>query len=447
MERRTKIHIIAYSALSAIIIALIIWAWSQMINRQNTLNSLNNQYNRAFMELVTYVDDIQTSLDKGLLASTPAQMASISGELFRQSTAAKACLGQLPISDISMDNTSKFLSQVGDYTYVLSQNMINDEKISEEEYQTLASLSDFAKGLNTSLSDIQSDLFEGNISFVQDSSKGTVRAADDFGTGMETIEKEFQEYPSLIYDGPFSEHIQSSRPLMLENTTEFSQDECKRRAAEFLNIDINSLTFESEMQNTNMNAFTFTSNDKTRQRSISLTKQGGYVIYYLDNRIVTEEKLSFADAAAKASEFLTAHGYSSMKQSYYDKSNCVATINFAYQQGNITCYSDLIKVRVALDTGEIVGFEAKGYLMSHAARNINPPKISKSDAISKINSHLTVEGATLAIIPKDSLKEVLCWEIHGKANDKNFIIYINADNGREEKILLLLESPDGILTI
>lgn len=447
MEQKTKIHITAYSVLAVIIIALFVWGLNQMIQRQNTLTSLSNQYNRAFSELVTYVDDIQNSLDKGLLASTPAQMATVSSELFRKATAAQACLGQLPISDVSMDNTSKFLSQVGDYTYVLSQNMINDEKISEEEYSTLSSLSEYARGLNTSLSDIQSDIFAGNISFAQGSAKNVAHAADDFGTGMQSVEKEFQEYPSLIYDGPFSEHIQNAQPLMLENTTEFSQDECMRRAARFLDIDVGALKFESEIQNTVMDAYTFTASDKTRQRSITLTKKGGYVLYYLDNRTVTEEKLTFDDAAARAQEFLTAHGYPSMKQSYYDKANCVATVNFAYQQGNITCYSDLIKVRVALDTGEIVGFEAKGYLMSHAARNVNPPKISKETAVKKINSHLSVDDVNLAIIPKDSLKEVLCWELHGKANDRNFIIYINADNGREEKILLLLETADGILTV
>lgn len=447
MENSIKKHIIAYSLLTAAIIALIIWGCNQTIKRRETLNSLNNQYNRAFHELVTYVDDIQTSLDKGLLASTPAQMASISSDLFRKSTAAKACLGQLPISDVNMDNTAKFLSQVGDYTYVLSQNMINDEKITEEQYKTLSSLSQYAKSLNTSLANMQSDVYSGNITFAHNSGSGTVHAASDMASGMESVEKEFQEYPSLIYDGPFSEHIQTARPLMLENTTEFSQDECRRRAASFLGIDEKTLKFESETLNTNMDAYTFTSTDKTRQRSISITKKGGYTVYYLDNRSIAQENLTFEDAAFKAQEFLKSRGYDSMKQSYYDKANGVATINFAYQQGNITCYSDLVKVRVALDTGEIVGFESKGYLMSHAARSVNPPKVSKEQAMAKINTHLTADSANLAIIPKDSLKEVLCWEIHGKTNDRNFIIYINADNGREEKILLLLESPDGILTI
>lgn len=443
MDKAIKKHIIAYTILAAVIIALIIWGCSQSLRRAQTENALNNQYNRAFAELVTYVDDIQTSLEKGLLVSTPAQMASISSELFRTSTAAKACLGQLPVSEVNMENTAKFLSQVGDYTYVLSQNMINDEKITNEQYETLGSLSEYAASLNNALSEMQSE----GVSFAMKGGSGVAFAAADMLTGMEGVEKEFHEYPSLIYDGPFSEHIQTARPRMLENAPELSQEECMKKAAEFLGIDAGSLRLESETQNTNMDSYTFTAVDKTRQKCISVTKKGGYVVYFLDNRAVTEEKLDFGAAVRAAEEFLKSHGYESMKSSYYDKSGGVATLNFAYEQDNITCYSDLIKLRVALDNGEILGFEAKGYLMSHAKRALNPPTLSKSEAMSRVNSHLEVQGAQLAVIPKDSLKEVLCWEIHGTSGGKNFIIYINADNGREEKILLLLESEEGILTI
>ena len=65
----------------------------------------------------------------------------------------------------------------------------------------------------------------------------------------------------------------------------------------------------------------------------------------------------------------------------------------------------------------------------------------------QISTNLEVSATTLAIVPKDSLKEVLCYEFKGTFHDKNFIIYVNADNGREEEILLLIEDENGVLTI
>ena len=136
-----------------------------------------------------------------------------------------------------------------------------------------------------------------------------------------------------------------------------------------------------------------------------------------------------------------------MKSSYYEKGNNIATINFAYVQNETVCYSDLVKVRVALDNGSIVGFESNGYLMNHTERELKEPALSVEEAKSKIAPNLNVTSTGLALIPKDSLEEVLCYEFKGTFKDKNFIIYINADNGREENILLLIESEDGILTI
>ena len=49
----------------------------------------------------------------------------------------------------------KFLSQVGDYTYVLSQSMINGEEISQEEYDNLSSMNEYAATLKNTLSEIE----------------------------------------------------------------------------------------------------------------------------------------------------------------------------------------------------------------------------------------------------------------------------------------------------
>ena len=136
-----------------------------------------------------------------------------------------------------------------------------------------------------------------------------------------------------------------------------------------------------------------------------------------------------------------------MENSYYEKTDNSATINFAYSDNGIICYSDLIKVKVALDSGEVIGLETNGYLMNHTDRDISAITLSSDDALSKVSKRLSANVDGLAIIPKDSLNEVLCYEIHGTFANKNFLIYINAQNGREEEILLLLESANGILTV
>ncbi len=449
----TKKHQIAYTVLSIILLFFIIWSIYQHKQIKSLKTGMENNYNRAFHELVDYVDDIDTLLQKSMLVSSPAQMSTISGELFRQSSAAKACLGQLPISEIQLENTEKFLSQVGDYTYVLSQNVIYDNAVTDEEYKNLTSLGEYAKNLNKGLVEMQQDIYDGNINFNTVAREGsehfnTAEASGNSAlSGFENVEKEFQEYPSLIYDGPFSEHIETAKPMMLENEKEITVDEAKNIAREFLSERGGGLIFSEESENSAMDFYTFRASDDTREITISLTKKGGHVLYFLDSRSAGEEALGFPEAVQKAKQFLASRGYTALKESYYEKAGGIATINFAYTQSNVVCYSDLIKVKVALDNGEILGLEAHGYIMNHKHRDLPTPVLSQAQAQEKINKHLSVDGTDLVLIPKDSLKEVLCYEFKGNFNGSNFLIYINAQNGHEEKILMLIESDDGILTV
>ena len=63
-------------------------------------------------------------------------------------------------------------------------------------------------------------------------------------------------------------------------------------------------------------------------------------------------------------------GYENMKDSYYALNDGICVVNFAQMEGDAICYTDLIKVGVALDNGEIVSIDARGYLMNHKDRTI-----------------------------------------------------------------------------
>ena len=452
MERTKRIiHIWIFVVLGIGIAAALIWG----INKQKSVKALEtnieNSYNRAFSELTDYIDSIDIKLTKAQLAHTPAQLASISNDIFSEAAEAKSCLGQLPSSQVQLDKTSKFLAQVGDYTYVLAQTMIKGEEISEEQYATLAKLNEYASSLKENLSKIQADIYAGNIrlSEMNNRKKGNIAEADGGGIleSMENVEKAFDEYPSLIYDGPFSEHIENRSPVMLENAAEISVEEAQKRAAEFLGEKGRKLQPTGSTENTQIPAYNFSAATGSSSISVSITKKGGHVLYFLDNVSVGDAKIDVAEATERAMKFLEEHGVYNMVSSYYEKRDNVATINFAYSQNGVTCYSDLIKVRVALDNGTVVGMESNGYLMNHSERSLSEPKLSAEEAREKILPTLEVTPSGLALIPKDSLKEVLCYEFKGNFKGRNFIIYINADNGREENILLLLESPEGILTV
>ena len=140
-----------------------------------------------------------------------------------------------------------------------------------------------------------------------------------------------------------------------------------------------------------------------------------------------------------------------MKETYYLKQSGVLTINYAYHQqsesGEVTMYPDLIKLKIALDNGEILGIETTGYLNSHYERKLPPIKVSKEQAKQNLNQNLEIKSESLAVIPTQFQTELFCWEFKGTIEETEFLVYINAETGKEEDILVIKDTPDGTLTM
>ena len=73
--------------------------------------------------------------------------------------------------------------------------------------------------------------------------------------------------------------------------------------------------------------------------------------------------------------------------------------------------------------------------------------INKEKAKEKINKDIEIEAERLAIIPTEFKTEIFCWEVKGKINDRDFLIYTNAKTGKIENILVITDTQNGILTM
>ena len=124
------------------------------------------------------------------------------------------------------------------------------------------------------------------------------------------------------------------------------------------------------------------------------------------------------------------------------------TINFAFFENNITYYTDLIKVSIALDNGEVTAFDSTGYIMNHTVRKDSIKKqYTIKDAEKLLNTSLKVKSSKEVYIPTDFGTEVFAYEYHCIAPDDNeILVYINPETGVEEEILVLLYSDNGVLT-
>jgi germination protein YpeB len=388
------------------------------------------------------------------MTSSPELTAATLSDVWRESFCAASNLGQLPISVGVLSNTEKFLTQVADLSKSMVKQTTNGNTIDDEQMKTLAELHSFSVNLEKGLLEMQQDLSNGNLKWenvASEEQKEMKEISEDMPQTFGSINDQFEEMPTLIYDGPYSEHMQNRKALGLtgkkmtenqaiEKLNKFMGDGKVRNVAKLADNNngiIDTYNFRVELADKEK--------DSVAEADVSVV--GGHVVWYLYNREVGDKTIDINKAMELGAKFLKERNYPNMKQSYYMQNDGIATINYAYTENGITYYPDLIKVKVALDNGEIVGFEANGYLMNHTQRNFGTPKLTEAQAREKVVRGENIKSSGLAVIPTNYGTEILCYEFTGKVEDKDFLVYINANTGAEEEVLIIINSEEGILTM
>lgn len=449
MKKRRVLTISAIAAAFAVAVGFAVQGHSRAARYEQLLE---NSYTHAYFELAAAVSELDASLQKAQYVSTPVMMGVLCTDIYGKAVTAQMALGELPASSVVLEQTSAFLARTGDYACALAKTTAVDGGCSEETRTTLQGLAQASSALSSALLDLQSDLAGGSVSVdaLLHAEEALARSTEDGeagqgGTTFQSIEADFPEVPTLIYDGPFSEHLGGKTPLALEGLPQVGKDEARAAAAEFLGLrpEVFSLTDEGEGV---LPVWGFSAAVDGGELYVEVTQQGGKVLSLFSSRAVGEASLSAQEAVDIAAHFLEAHGFHSMKESYHINQGNVLTINFAPQENDVLCYPDLVKVSVALDTGSIMGFECHGWIMNHTERDISSAAIGKQAAAAVVSSDLEILSHQLALIPTGGEHEVLCHEFKCRTtDDTHVIVYVNATTGNEEKILLLLEDETGTL--
>lgn len=442
VSRRGKIRVRLYASV------LILVLFSAFVINAQKASELSRQLNadaeRSLSTLEACMSSINTNLTKGLYANTTPMLSSMAISLTRDAASAKNSLSALPLSDTQLDNMLKFLSQVGAFVSTLDRKLSLGEPITSEERNQLKQLIDVSQKLLSELDTITQGVEDGSVSFkqagstLQKSADQSVQIDSAFGDAEQTL----TDYPTLIYDGPFSDHILNQTPKTLEGKSDVSKEKALEIASDFIGIDKSTLRFDSET-----NGVIETYNFFVDSINISVCKKGGAVLYLLGSSSAGESVISPEQAVENAKNFLSAKGYENMKESYYSTQDGICTVNFAYENEGVICYPDLIKLSVSLETGNIISFDARGYIMNHTDRPPVQSKISADEAKMSVSDYLTVMSSRLAVIPTDYKTEKTAYEFHCKTPDEQeVLVYIDVLTAKEDDILLLLYSDGGILT-
>lgn len=433
MNKTTKIITIVVAAL------LIVGLTIGVIIADNERNKLEIQlqavYQRSMQQLNTELESLITKLDKLEAANSTGQRNILLMDVWRQTGNIENSISEMPVAYKNTSTLTQFINRTGDYCYTLCQKLASGENISDEDINQIKQLADSCEEIKTALGDQNNEFMLNSDSFFAD---------DD--TNLDFTN---QQYARLQYDGPFSESTEDKQPKGLGDQN-VDVEAAKKAAADFIGMNAEELQTAEDLNGT-IECYGFTGTLEESPFKIYITKIGGKVLWYMHERtggisaVPTNSK--YVELTKVAKEYLKEKGYGETAPSYAQFYDGMAVINLAPVENNITLYPDLVKVWVDISAKKVMGMDANNYLMSHTDRSLSEPLLTKEEAIEHLTQGMKIRKTRLALIPLDNNTEVLCYEFTGTVEEKDFIVYINAENGREEDILMIQHTNEGTLVM
>ena len=400
---------------------------------------LDNISRQSYYRLSEEISKMTASMNKLTVSATPKMQKSLLDDIVSSSAGAEAAVAVIIPETVNGEKTMKFINQVGDYCAYLQDRLDKGEKLSEEDKKNLNTFYEIALRFESALADMGVNAEAEGFMFIDEAGK---QISAEFFTELENTTI---TYPSLIYDGPFSDSLEEVEPKMLKGEVIDEKSGIKHVEKYLSHISPTDIRFLGEATN-GFKTLMFSANTTEGMAYIDITKQGGLLADFniakeVDNPLYEEET-----CIRTAKEFLLEMGYLSMEEVWVSNYNSVFYINFTYNVEDTVIYPDMVVVKVASDTNKVIGVEALNYVYNHDPdRNLVSPTLTEEEALANLSTEIKVENLRLALIPRDGGKEMLTYEIYGTRGEDKYFVYIDATEGEEVNILRVIDSDKGML--
>lgn len=412
-------------------------------NRKTSLN-LEDFYQKNFYELVDNINNTETKLAKTISANDINYQSKLLEEISKNTTLAQVNLNNLPYSINGLDNTVSFINQTSGYCETLSKSLKNGESLTNEQRKTLNNIYDSILNIKEVLNQMSKEMWNGYS--IIETSASFDGDYNSFTINLSQIKSNDVEYPTMIYDGPFSDSEVNKKVKGL-NGELVGQEQAKQNILKiFSNYNENMVKYINET-NGRFATYNFNVYDKNNNEIgyVQMTKIGGKLLTLSSYNDKKSKNLNLKNAEAIALQFAQQAQINNTKVVWSDIVGGNAFVNLAPVQNNIILYPDLIKLKIDLSDGTVLGFEASAYYTNHVKRTLLKGNYSIENAKNKINKNFVIQEERLALIPLDYGQEVLCYEFVCKHGGDDYYFYINTTTGVEENILKIIQTDNGSL--
>ncbi|MDH6427677.1 germination protein YpeB [Paenibacillus sp. FSL L8-0493] len=437
-----RLSAVMFPLTALLLIGALVWGYQENQEKNSILIKAENQYQRAFHDLSYHVDRLHGELGNTLAVNSASNGMHRKGlvNVWRMTSEAQNEINQLPLTLLPFSKTEEFLSKISNFSYKAGIRDFTKKPLTDGELSNLKALYKNSGEISKDLQEVQNKVIGNRLRWMDvETALATENKAEDntIIDGFKTVDKRVGAYPELDW-GPSVASIYDKRSVKMLGGTPVTAEDIKRKALKFADAGSNAkVDVKENGKNTEWPSYTATVSASNKKHTISMdfTKNGGLLISYYDNREVGPAKVSIKEAVTKAEQFLEKKGYPHMTAVSADRYDNIGNLTFVTKQNDVLIYPEKMTIRMGLDTGDTIGFEASEYVNEHKDnRKLPKPKLTLAEARKFLNSDFKEQYNRLSWIKNDDSVEVLTYEFGGGVNGSKYRIYINAEDGIEESV-------------
>lgn len=402
---------------------------SLIASKNRAENAVEAIWQKSFYDLIMDVNDMEIKLEKLTVSNGATYQRELLLDVGERATLANSNISQLSSEAGVLENTTRYINQVGDFAKSLYEKINEGGTLSQKDRESLKDLHLVSVEVGKKLSALRDKIGEG-ARYLTDGA--------DINGDFSEIDDISVDYPELIYDGPFSDSVVNKEPKGL---TGAEIDEKKGLEIAKKVSGREDLEYKSEWSG-KIKSYNYASFDG--ETLIKLGYNGQLLVYSTPSGKVEEMMINEEDAVRLGYEFLYEQGFEGLVPVWYSVYDGNVFVNYVSEQDGVIIYNDMVKVKVSGKNGKVVGFEGTAYAYNHVDRDILTERLTEDEVIERVNGEITIREIRLALVPKGQ-KEILTYEVFGEKEGKKYFIYLDALSGEEVNILCVIDSDQGDL--
>lgn len=420
------------------------WGYQEHKEKNAILIQAENTYQRSFHELTYNMDLLHDKIGTTLAMNSSQRLSPQMVDIWRLTSEALSNVGQLPLSLLPFNKTEEFLSNIGDFTYRTAVRDLDDDPLSDKEKHSLKDLYKQSGEIKDELRQVQHVTLKNNLRWmdVQLALANEDEPVDNTVIdGLKTVEKQVEGYSESNVDSAILGTSSKEHKFKNLKGDKVNEGEVLKKSKALFNVnDDKNITITKSGKGADIPLYSASYHSNDKSAYLDVTQTGGHPLTLLVDRPIKEKKISLNEGLKKAKAYLKEMDFDNMTSFQSNEFDNIGVYSFLYNENGVRVHSDAMEVKVALDNGDILGLTARNYFMNHNTdREIPKPDISKDEAENMVNPNVKIQEDFLAVIDNQLGEEVLTYEFLGTLDNETYRIFINAMDGKEEKV----EKLDG----